>query len=243
MDDMVFAMTLAPWPIVLYHGTDRDEVEMKGLERLAAMGFRKPKPYFAGTVDELEEQIGAVANAVIRTYMFGRFQSSQIANVRASHQHMPASGTGTTLDVTIMKTLSDIAEGLLDEFGMDQETQLMDGKTERASQLLHRVHDVLGVPGPNEWVCTYISHALTHMLVLEDETPDEVWPGGNLESEEELLQWLTEYPRAIETIDRARQEFGCCDSFMKDVTMGLELMSKIIFDTVYHFLLDLVRTE
>lgn len=243
MDDTVFAMTLAPWPIVLYHGTDRDEVEMRGLERLAAMGFRKPKPYFAGTVEELEEQIGAVANAAIQTYMFGRLPSFAFPKVRVCRQHMTTSRNGAVLEVTIMRTLSDIAEDLLDEFAIDEDTQLIGGKTERASQLLHRVHDVLGVPCPNEWVCTYISHALTHMLVLEDETPDEVWPGGNLESDEELLQWLTEYPRAIEAIDRAREQFGCCDSFMKDVTMGLELMSKTIFDTVYHFLLDLARAR
>lgn len=62
MDDMVFAMTLAPWPLVLYHGTDRDEVEVRGLKRLAAVGFQKPKPYFAGTVGELEEQNKSVAS-------------------------------------------------------------------------------------------------------------------------------------------------------------------------------------
>lgn len=239
IDKMVFAMTLAPWPIVLYHGADREDVKMRGLERLAAMGFQKPKPYFSGTVGELELEVGLVANAVIHTYMFGRASLRRSEKVpRYNHCQK-----GTTLEVPGLRTVNDIAEELLDELAVDDENHRIVCRTERASELLRWVHRVLGVSYPNKWVCTYITHALTDIVALHGETPDEMWPGGNLEDDELLLQWLIEYPRAVQTVDRAREQFGCCDSFIKDIAVGLELMSKTIFDSVYHYLMALVKEE
>lgn len=243
MEDMVFAMTLAPWPVVLCHGTNRDDVAIRGLSRLASMGFDKTKPLCVGTLEELEETVGVAANAVVRTYWFGRASVHRPGRMNEARvrQCQRTTGATTSPEVILMKDLSDIANELLEELAQVEETQQGDGKTDRVTRFLRHVHDVLGVPYPDDWVCRYVSHSLTHMVVIEDETLDEMWPGGNLEDEDELLDWLNEYPLAIQTIDQAREEFGCCDSFIKDVAMGLELMSKTIFDTVYHYLVDLAK--
>ena len=143
-----------------------------------------------------------------------------------------------------MASISDLAERIL-ETGSPQYTEgnLLAEAESPFAHLVAHVHRTLGLDQVNPWVVRYTGYALMDLLADDERSPDEIWPGGNLEDEEELLQWLAGYPLAVATIQQAWREFGLTGDVMKDVAMGLELMSKTIFDVVYRYLEGLLTAE
>lgn len=69
MRKTVFAATVAGRPMILCHGTDPGDVGVRALAKMAEMGFGKTRPLIVGTAEDLEEYLGATADALIRTYL------------------------------------------------------------------------------------------------------------------------------------------------------------------------------
>lgn len=109
-------------------------------------------------------------------------------------------------------------------------------KPSGARRVTLEVCRVLGLRRPNRWARQYVEHAVAHLATIPEDHPDTAWPGTELEAPEDLQAWLAGYPLALDCIEAAWKAFGLGDNVWEDLELGLEWMSKQVFDLTYRYL-------